>query len=61
MKYLREKSTLGIAASKTGMDEKTDRKYRDLGKLPSEIKAEAYGLGKREKTYLKGFGGKPAP
>lgn len=29
--------TLGRAAWKTGMDEKTARKYRDLGKLPSEI------------------------
>jgi hypothetical protein len=40
MKYLHEKRTLGDAAAKSGMDEKTARKYRDLGKLPSELKAE---------------------
>jgi len=40
MKYLQEKRTLGVAAVKSGMDEKTARKYRDLGKLPSEVKAE---------------------
>jgi hypothetical protein len=40
MKYLQEKRTLEMAATKSGMDEKTARKYRDLGKLPSEIKAE---------------------
>jgi len=40
MKYLQEKGTLGVAATKSGMDEKTARKYRDLGKLPSELQAE---------------------
>ena len=40
MKYLQEKRTLGVAAMKSGMDEKTARKYRELGKLPSELKAE---------------------
>ena len=40
MKYLQEKRTLGVAATKSGMDEKTARKYRDLGKLPSELQAE---------------------
>jgi hypothetical protein len=40
MKYLHEKRTLGVAAAKSGMDEKTARKYRDLGKLPSELEAE---------------------
>jgi hypothetical protein len=39
MKYLQEKRTLGVAAAKSGMDEKTARKYRDLGNLPGEIKA----------------------
>jgi len=39
MKYLQEKKSLGIAAAKSGMDEKTARKYRDLDKLPSELKA----------------------
>lgn len=32
----REK-TLGMAAAKSGMDEKTARKYRRLGRLPSEV------------------------
>lgn len=40
MKYLNEEATLGVAALKSGMDEKTARKYRDLDKLPSELKAE---------------------
>ena len=40
MKYLQEKKRLGVAASMSGMDEKTARKYRELGKLPSEVKAE---------------------
>jgi transposase len=40
MKYIQEQRSLGVAAAKSGMDEKTVRKYRDLGKLPSELKAE---------------------
>ncbi len=40
MKYLQEKMTFGVAATKSGMDEKTARKYRDLDKLPSELLAE---------------------
>jgi hypothetical protein len=40
MKHLQENRTLGVAAAKSGMDEKTARKYRDLGKLPSELEAE---------------------
>lgn len=40
MKHLQQEEALGIAAAKAGMDEKTARKYRDLDKLPSEIKAE---------------------
>jgi hypothetical protein len=39
-KYLQEKKTLEVAAAKSGMNEKTARKYRDLGKLPSELEAE---------------------
>ena len=31
---------LGLAAAKAGMDEKTARKYRSLGKLPDEVKVE---------------------
>jgi len=40
MKLIQEEKTLGLAASKAGMDEKTARKYRDLGMLPSEISVE---------------------
>jgi hypothetical protein len=40
MKYLQEKRTLGVATAKSEMNDKTARKYRDLGKLPSELKAE---------------------
>ena len=40
MKKLAEGKTLTIAAAKSGMSEKTARKYRDLGKLPSECKKE---------------------
>lgn len=39
-KYLSQGKTLGVAALQAGMDEKTGRKYRDLSKMPSEIKAE---------------------
>ena len=38
MKYLQKGESLYKAADKAGMDEKTARKYRDLGKLPSEVK-----------------------
>ena len=37
MKLLNEEQTLSLAAAKSGMDEKTARKYRCLGKLPSEV------------------------
>ena len=40
MKLIQEEKSLGLAASKAGMDEKTARKYRDLGSLPSEIAVE---------------------
>ncbi len=39
-KLINEEKTLAISAAKAGMDEKTGRKYRDLGKLPSEVKRE---------------------
>ncbi len=38
-KFLAEGKTLEVAASRSGMDEKTARKYRDIELLPSEIKA----------------------
>lgn len=33
---IQEEQTLAVAAAKAGMDEKTARRYRNLGKLPSE-------------------------
>lgn len=40
MELLERERSLALAAAKAGMDEKTARKYRSLGKLPSEVKAE---------------------
>ncbi len=40
MEMLGKGKSLIVAAAKADMDEKTARKYRDLGKLPSEIKVE---------------------
>ena len=40
MKMLQRSKNLIIAAACAGMDEKTARKYRGLGKLPSEVKVE---------------------
>jgi hypothetical protein len=40
MKLLQEEKALSVAAAKAGMDEKTARKYRALGKTPSEVKKE---------------------
>lgn len=42
MKLLNQEQTLSIAAAKSGMDEKTARKYRRLGKLPSEVSQERH-------------------
>ena len=39
-KLIQTEKNFGIAAIKAGMDEKTARKYRRAGKLPSEIKKE---------------------
>ena len=39
-RLMASEKTMASAAAKAGMDEKTGRKYRDLGKLPSEVKAE---------------------
>lgn len=38
MRSLKTEKTLAAAAAKAGMDEKTARKYRDLGRMPSEVK-----------------------
>ena len=40
MEMLGEGKSLAISAAKADMDEKTARKYRDLGQLPSEIKGD---------------------
>ena len=38
MKAIKTEKTISLAAAKAGMDEKTGRKYRRSGKLPSEMK-----------------------
>ena len=38
MKAVKTEKTLELAAAKAGMDEKTARKYRRSGRLPSEMK-----------------------
>lgn len=40
MKLVQTEKSLRTAAAKAGMDEKTARKYRRLGKLPSEVKKD---------------------
>ena len=40
MRLIQTEETLAIAAAKAGMDEKTARKYRDVGQLPSQLKRE---------------------
>jgi hypothetical protein len=40
MKSLQQGKTLEVSAAKSDMDVKTARKYRDLGRLPSELQAE---------------------
>jgi len=40
MKLLKKEKTLINAADKAGMNEKTARKWRDIGKSPSEVKVE---------------------
>jgi transposase len=40
MKLIQQEPSIATAAAKAGMDEQTARKYRDLGKLPSQMKAE---------------------
>ena len=40
MKLIQTEDTLAVAAAKAGMDEKTARKYRDAGQLPSQLQSE---------------------
>lgn len=37
MKHLQQQERLGLAAAKAGMDEKTARRYRQAGQLPSQL------------------------
>lgn len=39
-KLIQSEKNFGIAAMKAGMDEKTARKYREMGKLPNELNQE---------------------
>lgn len=39
MEELKKHGTLGLAAARAGLDRKTAAKYRDVGRLPSELKA----------------------
>lgn len=39
-KLVQTENGFGIAAIKAGMDEKTGRRYRKLGRLPSEVKKQ---------------------
>ena len=38
MKLMQKEDTFALAAAKAGMDEKTARKYRRSGQLPSQLK-----------------------
>jgi hypothetical protein len=40
MKLIQQEKTLATAAAKAGMDEKTARKYRNSGQLPTQMKPE---------------------
>jgi len=51
MKLLNEEQTLSLASAKSGMDEKTARKYRGLGKLPSEV-SKKHSWRTREDPFL---------
>jgi hypothetical protein len=41
MKKIAEHGQLGLASEQAEMDRKTGRKYRDSGKLPSDLKASS--------------------
>ena len=47
-KLVQMEKNFGIAALKTGMDEKTARKYRKHGKLPSELRQEHTWLTRKD-------------
>ena len=50
MKLIQSEETLTIAAAKSGMDEKTARKYRRLGRLPSQCQ-QAYSWKTRQDPF----------
>lgn len=50
MKILHKGETLAVASAKAGMDEKTARRYRGHGQLPSEVKRE-HGWRTRADTF----------
>ncbi len=50
MSLTQKEKTFGSAAAKAGMDEKTARKYRHLGRLPSELR-EAHTWRTREDPF----------
>ena len=54
MKLLSKGNPLYLSAAKSGMDEKTARKYRDLNQLPSEIKVSVREY-KTRQSPLDGF------
>ena len=56
MKLLNEEQTLSLASAKSGMDEKTARKYRCLGKLPSEV-SKKHSWRTREDSFAADLGG----
>ena len=39
-RFLSQGKTMEVAAARSGMDEKTGRRYRDMDKVPSDIKAD---------------------
>jgi hypothetical protein len=40
MKAIQKETSLAVAAAKAGMSEKTARRYRELGKLPGEVRPQ---------------------
>ena len=48
MKLSKTEKTLSLAAAKAGMDEKTARKYRQLGRLPSEVRIKHTWLTRKD-------------
>src|SRR5258705_12581401 len=55
MKLSQTENGLGVAAAKAGMDEKTARKWRRLGELPSEPR-EARSYRTRLDPFARGWG-----